>query len=48
MRVLEYDERRNYLRLYVEDEDDLWLLHTILTKGDVVIARTTERSEYGE
>ncbi|EHP68540.1 putative translation factor pelota [Metallosphaera yellowstonensis MK1] len=47
MRVLEYDERRNYLRLYVEDEDDLWLLHTILTKGDVVIARTTRDVSMG-
>ncbi|NON62218.1 pelota family protein, partial [Acidianus sp. RZ1] len=41
MKVLEFDEKKGILRLYLEDEDDLWTLQTILKKGDKVIARTS-------
>ncbi|BCU69206.1 mRNA surveillance protein pelota [Stygiolobus caldivivus] len=48
MRILEIDEKENLIRLYVEDEDDLWVLHLILEKGDKVIARTTRDVSLGK
>ncbi|WP_338599599.1 mRNA surveillance protein pelota [Sulfolobus tengchongensis] len=41
MRILEFDEKRQAMRLHIESEDDLWLLHLILEKGDSVVAKTT-------
>ncbi|MEM4041605.1 MAG: mRNA surveillance protein pelota [Saccharolobus sp.] len=41
MRILEFDEKRQLMRIHVETEDDLWVLHLILEKGDTVIAKTT-------
>lgn len=41
MKVLEFDERHGIMRLHVDDEDDLWVLHLILRKGDKVVARTS-------
>ncbi|MEM3351219.1 MAG: mRNA surveillance protein pelota [Saccharolobus sp.] len=41
MRILEFDEKRQLIRIHVETEDDLWVLHLILEKGDTVIAKTT-------
>ncbi|MEM0363295.1 MAG: mRNA surveillance protein pelota [Sulfolobaceae archaeon] len=41
MRILEFDEKRQLMRIRVETEDDLWVLHLILEKGDTVIAKTT-------
>ncbi|MCI2414284.1 MAG: mRNA surveillance protein pelota [Candidatus Aramenus sp.] len=47
MKVLEFDEKKGSLKLHIEDEDDLWLLHLILHKGDVIIARTTRDVSLG-
>ncbi|MEM0091308.1 MAG: mRNA surveillance protein pelota [Saccharolobus sp.] len=41
MRILEFDEKRQLMRIHVETEDDLWVLHLILEKGDTVIAKST-------
>jgi protein pelota len=48
MRILEIDEKKNLIKLHVEDEDDLWILHLILEKGDIVIARTTRDVSIGK
>ncbi len=48
MKVLEFDEKRGTIKLHVEDEDDLWLLHLVLHKGDEVIARTTRDVSLGD
>ncbi|MEM4499188.1 MAG: mRNA surveillance protein Pelota, partial [Sulfolobales archaeon] len=40
MKVLEKDLKRGIVKVRVEDEDDLWLLKTIVKEGDVVIAHT--------
>lgn len=41
MRIIRYDERSGELRVQVESEDDLWLLHLAIAPGDIVVARTT-------
>lgn len=41
MRILEFDEKRQAAKLHIESEDDLWILHLILEKGDKVVAKTT-------
>ena len=48
MRILEIDEKKNLIKLHVEDEDDLWVLHLVLEKGDRVIARTTRDVSMGK
>lgn len=48
MRILEYDEKKGSLKLKVETMDDLWLLHVIVGKDDVVIARTTREVKVGD
>lgn len=40
MKVLNKDLRRNSIRVKVEDEDDLWILKTVLREGDTVISST--------
>jgi len=40
MKIVEFDERRGSVKVRVEDEDDLWLLRSIIVKDDVVYART--------
>lgn len=47
MKILEYDEKSNALKLHVENEDDLWLIHLLLSKGDIVVARTTRDVSMG-
>ncbi|MEM4146615.1 MAG: mRNA surveillance protein Pelota, partial [Metallosphaera sp.] len=47
MKILEYNERNNSLKLHIENEDDLWLIHLIISKGDTVIARTTRDVSMG-
>ncbi|MCH4814289.1 MAG: mRNA surveillance protein pelota [Saccharolobus sp.] len=41
MRILEFDEKRQAVKLHIESEDDLWILHLILEKDDKVVAKTT-------
>ncbi|QGA55091.1 mRNA surveillance protein pelota [Sulfolobus sp. E5-1-F] len=41
MRILEFDEKRQAIKLHVESEDDLWILHLIIEKDDKVVAKTT-------
>ncbi|BCS91859.1 Protein pelota [Metallosphaera sp. J1] len=47
MKILEYDEKAGALKLHVENEDDLWLIHLVLNKGDIVVARTTRDVSMG-
>jgi len=48
MKILEFDEKKGLMRLHVEDEDDLWVIHLILEKGDRVIAKTTRDVSLGK
>ncbi|MGC8953368.1 MAG: mRNA surveillance protein pelota [Desulfurococcus sp.] len=48
MRVLEEDLRNGYIRILVEDIDDLWILFMVLRKGDIVYARTSREVKPGE
>ena len=41
MRIIEIDNAYRMLKLKIEHEDDLWVLHNILSRGDIVYARTT-------
>ncbi len=41
MKVLEFDEHHGIMKLHIDDEDDLWVLHLILKKGDRVIGKTS-------
>jgi|BEDMetMinimDraft_2_1075160.scaffolds.fasta_scaffold01817_5 protein pelota len=47
MRILEFDEKRGSMRLVAESEDDLWVIHLILKKGDIVTATTTRDVSVG-
>ncbi len=40
MKVLDRDLKRGVVRVRVEDEDDLWILKTVVRNGDVVISYT--------
>lgn len=40
MKVLVWDERRGYVKLYVEGFEDLWVLRLLIRPGDRVRART--------
>lgn len=40
MKVLDKDLKRGAVRVRVEDEDDLWVLKTIIRGGDVIISYT--------
>lgn len=40
MKVLEKDLKKGIVKVRVEDEDDLWLLKTVVKEGDVVISHT--------
>jgi protein pelota len=48
MKILEFDEKKGLMRLHVEDEDDLWVIHLILERGDRVIAKTTRDVSLGK
>ena len=48
MKILEFDEKKGLMKLHVEDEDDLWVIHLILEKGDKVIAKTTRDVSLGK
>ncbi len=41
MKVIDKDLRRGWVRVRVEDVDDLWILKNLLKEGDVVVARTS-------
>lgn len=40
MKVMSFNDRTGELEVVPETEDDLWILHTIIKKGDIVAART--------
>ncbi|BFH72483.1 mRNA surveillance protein pelota [Sulfurisphaera javensis] len=48
MKILEFDDKKGIMKLHVENEDDLWVLHLILKKGDKVIAKTTRDVSMGK
>lgn len=48
MKVLEKDLKKGVIRLYIEDEEDLWILFNIVREGDIVYARTTREVKPGE
>ncbi len=41
MKVLEKDRKNRAVKLLVEDEEDLWILRTVIRDGDLVTAKTT-------
>ena len=41
MKILEEDIKRGTIRLKIENDYDLWVLYTIIVKGDKVSAKTT-------
>ncbi|MEM2021086.1 MAG: mRNA surveillance protein pelota [Zestosphaera sp.] len=41
MRVIDKDLKRGWVRIRVEDVDDLWILKNLIREGDVIVARTT-------
>jgi protein pelota len=45
MRVLHRDPKTGEIKLRVENPDDLWHLHNLLLRGDLVRASTTRREE---
>lgn len=47
MRIIEINEAYRTLRLKIEYEDDLWVLYNILSKGDIVYAKTTRELKTG-
>lgn len=47
MKILEKDLKRGVVTVRVEDDSDLWLLHTIISRGDLVRARTTREVRVG-
>ncbi len=50
MKILAWNPRSGEMKLRIESEDDLWVLHLVLAPGDVVVARTTRdvKSDTGE
>lgn len=48
MKILEFDDKKGIMKLHVENEDDLWILHLILKKGDKVVAKTTRDVSLGK
>lgn len=41
MKILEKDLRKGWVKVRVEDVDDLWVVKNIVREGDVVMSRTT-------
>ncbi len=41
MKILEYDRKRETMRLIPENVDDLWVLYNVIRRGDQIYARTT-------
>lgn len=47
MKMIKWDEKNKELHLKIEDEDDLWILDTIIEKDDEVYAKTTREIKIG-
>ncbi len=45
MRIIEMDEKKNYVKLHIDSLDDLWTINNIIEKGDVVYGITFRREE---
>lgn len=41
MRVIEFDKKKRYVEVEVEDEDDLWHLYNMIETGDQICGNTT-------
>ena len=41
MHVISVDPRKGLLKVKIEDDEDLWLLNTIISQGDIVFSLTT-------
>ncbi|MEM2005145.1 MAG: mRNA surveillance protein pelota [Zestosphaera sp.] len=41
MKVLDKDLRKGWVKVRIEDVDDLWVIKNVVREGDVVVARTT-------
>lgn len=48
LKILEEDLKKGIMKVRVESDSDLWLLHTILSRGDLVTAKTTREVKIGE
>jgi protein pelota len=48
MRILLVDRKKGLVRLVPENTDDMWLLSTIIQRGDLVRAKTLREVRFGE
>ncbi|MGB9828345.1 MAG: mRNA surveillance protein Pelota, partial [Thermosphaera sp.] len=48
MKILEEDLKKGWIKILVEDEDDLWILYNLLSPGDIVYGRTSREVKQGE
>lgn len=48
LKIISQDLKRGYVEVVPENEDDLWILFTIIEKGDVVSARTSREIKLGD
>jgi protein pelota len=48
MKILVVDRKKGLVRLIPENTDDMWLLSTIIQKGDLVRAKTLREIHFGE
>jgi len=48
LKIINKDLKKGFIELVVENEDDLWIIHTILERGDVVLAKTSREIKLGE
>lgn len=48
LKILEEDLKKGWIKILIEDEDDLWVLYNLLNTGDVVYGKTTREVKPGE
>lgn len=48
LKIVEEDLKKGWVKILVEDEDDLWILYNLLDAGDIVYGRTTREVKPGE
>lgn len=48
MRIVSKDLRKGIVETIPENEDDLWILYTVIEKGDLVSARTSREIKLGD
>jgi protein pelota len=48
LKIIEEDLKKGWVKILVEDEDDLWVLYNLLSPGDIVYGRTSREVKQGE